>query len=465
MAISVYQQGGFGTTALFPSPVTAPRDPTINDRVSPSGQPYQVFQGWNNNVTDENFLYQGAGVWILIAGTSSFPVTPFVVGPTGQAGYQTIQSAIDAAVVAGGVSQAVWVQPGTYVENLDFSGATALGVGLTLMGATALGDEGQLEIVGTHIPPLTGVLVIRNFLLSSPTAIFSSTDAGSAQLVLIDMELNVEDGYTFDLLNWTGTFELFDINPGIADDGGINNTGGASFFMFSAGLGVGTLNTMNLSGIIGFGSVNIGCPVNFDTGSLMQIDVCQFGSPVTFAGSAEGELNNCRFTGGTSAAITMSSGGSVQVHQALVQSTNNPAIDGTAAGTLTLGDILFSNDSNISSGLIVAFVTALQGPTSVNGNLSLDLPSTQLQVEGGSVTDFIGQVVLGGGTFTIANTNIAATDKIFLQREGIGAPPLGVLDTTIVAGVSFTIDSLDVTTGLVIGGDVSTVNYFIVRQL
>lgn len=67
MAVSVYQQGGYGTAPLFPSPVIAQRDPTTTDRVSPSGQPYQIFQGWNNELTDDSYIYLGAGNWVTIA--------------------------------------------------------------------------------------------------------------------------------------------------------------------------------------------------------------------------------------------------------------------------------------------------------------------------------------------------------------------------------------------------------------
>ncbi len=67
MSINLYQQGGAGTVSQFPKPVIATRDPAITDTVSPSGAPYQVFQGWNNSTTDDNFVYLGAGNWILFA--------------------------------------------------------------------------------------------------------------------------------------------------------------------------------------------------------------------------------------------------------------------------------------------------------------------------------------------------------------------------------------------------------------
>ncbi len=452
-----------------PTVIRESRAPRTTDTRGGEG-PFPLGTIWIDTVARVIYSLVASGgtiaTWSVLGGAvGGFPITPFVVGPAGQATYQTIQAAIDAAIAAGGVSQSVWVQPGTFTEDLDFSGATALGVGLTLVGATALGDEGQLEIIGTHTPPTSGTLVIRNFLLSSPTAIFSSTAAGSAQLVFIDMELNVTNGFTFDLENWTGTFELFDINPGQGEDGGITNTGGASYFMFSAGLGSGTLNTMKLSGLTVFGEVNVGCPVSFGAGSVIQIDVCQFGGEVTFDGDSTGQLNNCRFNGGTDPGIVMGSTGDIQVSQALIQSSNSPAIDGAGAGTLTLGDIIFSDDADAAGTLTLDFAKAVQGPTAVNGDLLLSLPATQIQMEGGALTDFIGIGTLSAGTATIANTNIASTDRIFFQREALNASPeIGNLSYTISAAASFTVTSLT-DAGATASTDVSSFVYHIIREL
>jgi len=67
MSVSVYQQGGFGTAPLFPSPIIAQRDPTTTDIVSPTGLPYQILQGWNNELTDDTFIYLGSGNWVTVA--------------------------------------------------------------------------------------------------------------------------------------------------------------------------------------------------------------------------------------------------------------------------------------------------------------------------------------------------------------------------------------------------------------
>ncbi len=111
--------------------------------------------------------------------------------------------------------------------------------------------------------------------------------------------------------------------------------------------------------------------------------------------------------------------------------------------------------------------TAITGPASITGNLSLTGAATQFRLEGGAVTDFIGTATLAAGTVTVANTNIAAGDRIFIQRVAANASTtLGELSYTISAGASFTITSLILgTPGSPQTGDLSTVTYFIVRQL
>lgn len=183
MTNQAYQYaGGYGTVAIPNAPIIAPRSPATTDIISPNGNPYQLLQGWKNSVTGALYEYAGRGIWIEIvdAGgggpittltgttggaiapvsgninllgngqatfvgttgtltltqtTGGYPITPFVVGPVGKAGYQTIQSAINAANTAGG--GIVYIQPGTYTENL------ILQPKVNLLGAAgSLGDTG-----------------------------------------------------------------------------------------------------------------------------------------------------------------------------------------------------------------------------------------------------------------------------------------------------------------------------------
>lgn len=120
-----------------------------------------------------------------------------------------------------------------------------------------------------------------------------------------------------------------------------------------------------------------------------------------------------------------------------------------------------------------ALTARLEAPGAIGGTTPAaaeftTVAATQLQVEGGAVTDFIGTATLAlGTTGAIANTNIAAGDRIFIQRIAANASTLlGELSYTISAGASFTITALETATpGDTEVGDLSTVAYFIVREL
>lgn len=111
-------------------------------------------------------------------------------------------------------------------------------------------------------------------------------------------------------------------------------------------------------------------------------------------------------------------------------------------------------------------LTAGTGAVNVAGNLNLTSVATKMSYNGGAATDFIGTATLTAGTVTVANTNIAATDRIFIQRTAVNASTLlGELTYTISAGASFTVTSLETATpGDTEVNDVSSFVYFIVGQ-
>jgi len=148
-----------------------------------------------------------------------------------------------------------------------------------------------------------------------------------------------------------------------------------------------------------------------------------------------------------------------------------------AAGNMTLAGgtnitsvgsgstITFNLDAVVSVGTSVT-APAIVGSSSVTsgGDIIMSAVATKLQMNGGAVTDFIGQGTLVAGTVTIANTNIAAGDRIFVTRSALNASPaLGDFITTISAGASFTVASYDAL-GSLETTDVSGFDYFIVRQ-
>jgi len=90
--------------------------------------------------------------------------------------------------------------------------------------------------------------------------------------------------------------------------------------------------------------------------------------------------------------------------------------------------------------------------------------ATKISYNGGAATDAIGTATLVGGTVTVNNTNIAATDRIFITRNALNATPaLGFLVYTISAGASFTVASYSVL-GAAAVTDVSSFSYVIIGQ-
>lgn len=327
-----------------------------------SGGPISPVAG-NIDVKGLGNLYDivGSGNTLTVTPTlGAYPVTPYVVGPLGKAGYQTIQSAVNAANAAGG--GIVVAQPGTYTENLTlFSNVHIEGMDFSDAG-------GGVTIVGVHTPPTSGGFCFNNVALQSATNIFSSVAAGTTHLIIANAAVTVTNGHTFNLPNWTGKLESFDVNAAIGtNDGYINNTGGSVIAIFECSLGSGNVNSMIVSGpVFGDGS-NIYCPINFQTGSNVAIDYSFFGNAVTFSGNSTGTITTSHFSTGSLAAITMSSSGSWNIYTSIFDTSNDPAIAGAGVGTLKLGDVTFPNNSNISGSLTLAWADTKTGSLTVTG--------------------------------------------------------------------------------------------------
>lgn len=119
---------------------------------------------------------------------------------------------------------------------------------------------------------------------------------------------------------------------------------------------------------------------------------------------------------------------------------------GAAAKTLTLGSATAGSVTNVNSDLVIA--TAGKG----------------LTINGGAATDTIGQATLVAGVATVLNTNIAATDRIFISRRTTGGAAIGNLTYVINAGVSFVVSSFDDDGVTATITDVGSFDYLIIRQ-
>lgn len=141
-----------------------------------------------------------------------------------------------------------------------------------------------------------------------------------------------------------------------------------------------------------------------------------------------------------------------------------------ATTTVTAGTGITSTTGNITAtaGAVNAgtSMTATAGDiTATLGNVIINGAAKQLRIHGGAATDFIGQVTLTNGTADVLNTNIAATDLIFVTRSAKnGSTAYGGALITITAATKFNLTACkaDTTTET---NDQSTFDYVIIRQV
>jgi hypothetical protein len=292
-----------------------------------------------------------SGSTVTISATASgYPITPYVVGPIGAAGYQTIQSALDAANTAGG--GLVYVQPGSYTENL------------TLYNNCPI--QGAIDfttIIGVHTPPASGTFTFDSLLLQSATDIFSSLVAGTTALNINNCFIIIANGYVFNLLNWTGELLMDNCGEASTQDGVVNNTGGSAIKFINVEIGAGSSNTMTLTGNgdVRFDTCNINCPINIaGSGTFVFQNGVEIKNSLTIAGSKSGVIVQTDFLTGAATAFTWSSSGTCLLSNSTINTSANPAIAGAGAGTLTIGNIVFINNNDIAATLTLGTTALIQ---------------------------------------------------------------------------------------------------------
>lgn len=127
----------------------------------------------------------------------------YVVSPTsGQAGYMTIQSAINQAVTDGASSSTpatVWIWPGTYTENLTINSFVSL--------VSAAGGQPKAIVIGNAVytPAANGYFSAENINFQTPvggsSAFSIQGTAGSTTAIFTGCEFNGTTGTGFECLN------------------------------------------------------------------------------------------------------------------------------------------------------------------------------------------------------------------------------------------------------------------------
>jgi hypothetical protein len=388
---------------VFPSPVIAERAPTTNDKR------YEIGQDWIDTSTNKSYkltsVVSGSATWAVTgpgdseintltgdtggaisptasninilggdttqvdgsgstltinASASGYPITPYIVGPASSAGYTTIQSALDAANAAG-IDATIYVQPGTYSENLT------LYDGVDIVGSIYPG----VTIVGLHTPPTSGRFQFQNITIQSATDIFNSAAAGATNISVINSQINITNGFLFNLSNWTGTLMVKNCDSSSTNDGIMTNTGGASLTIYNSRLGNGTAKTLISSGNINIEHAVISCPIDFQTGTVIDIKSTEFEQSVSSSNNATGNCFNCVFSTGSTTAFTMNSTQDIGLIHCIIDSSGSPVVAGTGTGTLSLPSMTYLTNADLSTDLTILYTrhVGITSPYVVGANV------------------------------------------------------------------------------------------------
>jgi|SRR5579872_4775675 len=400
----------------------------------------------NINVLGTNTITtSGSGSTLTITATAGgFPVTPFVVGPAGKAGYQTIQSAINAATP----NATVYIQDGVYTENLSIPG-----------GISLVGNSLNVIVVGNHGISGTGTINVRNINFTVNSGSLFGVSSSSVNLFLNGCLWEIVNGYVVTAFSWTGGFYInncFDV--GSTTNGILNITGGsppAAVNITNSVIGAGpATGAMTSEGSVTIINSIIACSIVAVSGSL-YMQGCSTPATLTVQTTAAAIVSGCNFlnTNGLSA-IVYTSSVPFLIEHTTIDCPNNPAISGSTSATLTLDTVSFPSNTAIS-GTITSIVLVtpkgcVAGPASsvnntvptFNGTGGNTLKDTGVVIDANNNFTAIGGVggnVTGQITTDAVGLNLtttAANSQIQLISTGSGSVSIPGASGLLVASMS-----------------------------
>lgn len=319
---------------------------------------------------DVRTLTAGSGVsitngpgTITIGNTGSLAdlhTAKFIVGDTSNgANYSTIAAAIAAA----SSGNTVFIQTGTYTENLTLKAGVNLSAYVCdgAAGDFASAVATNVIILGKLTASYTGVVSISGVMLKTNSDFAVVLSSANSTLNLFGCYLN---GLNNTIISMTAAGRLNICNC----NGDLGTTGITVFAQSNGGL-VFTNCVFTNSGA--------STTVSTCSASSVSLSYCSF--PVGITSSASGNciilyssilgaiilgsattqiIEFSRITSGAASAISVSAGVSAIVHHTEISSSNTNAI--TGAGSITFGDLIFTSSSNlINTTTQVALITDL----------------------------------------------------------------------------------------------------------
>lgn len=279
-------------------------------------------------------------------------------GATDGANYTTIATAYAAAVAAGG-AQTVFIQPGTYTENLTLSPSVNLASfdcdsmtpSVTIIGKLTMTAAGTVSITGIR-------------LQTNADYVLQVTGANAIEINLLNCYINATNANGINNANANAGINLWRCFGNCSTNTFFIATAGSIKCFYCILTGNNTVaNSTFTNANFELDFTYMSCPITTSgTGSIGLFKsqlICANTTALTHGGSGASILDHSRIESGTATAISI--GGTLPIVQCSVFSTNAATIAG--AGTLLYNAISFYGASSTSN-----ITTAVQTPLVMSNN-------------------------------------------------------------------------------------------------
>lgn len=343
--------------------------------------------------------------------TTDLHAPKFIVGDTANgANYSTIAAAIAAA----SSGDTVYIQTGTYTENITLvSGVNLAALGsdcaVTNQGSNAASYEANVTILGTVTASYTGRCNLYGIKLQTNGAAAIATSGGvSQQLRLINCFVYANDATGITMNNSSGNINFIgcyfrSTGANILFANTANS--GIQFSNCIFGLASGAGDSTHASG----GMTINNCLCNtftFSTSSTATFNISNSlfskgaRTLITTSGTdASNLINNSVFISSTASALSIGSGTTVTMSNCVISSTNTNAI--TGAGTLVYSGLTFSDtSSNIN---VTTQTVRAEGPSRTIGSSNSGLANVLTVTNTSNTASSSAQVVVSTAGSTAAD--------------------------------------------------------------
>jgi len=356
------------------------------------------------------------------------------------ANFTTIASAI-AAAQGTGINSTIFIQPGTYTENIT------LVPGINLVAFDCDSETPNVTIIGKLTLTAAGTVSISGIRLQTNSdfaIVISGTLASQLQLRNCWLNCTNNTGISITSSSAGAGIELDKCRSELTTTGialfAISGGGsfGASFSILTNN-GASLTASTNSAGAITIRHCSLGIPITTSGTAALESDFNLFIMPtnlkvLTIGGSGTNILLNSTFSSGSATAISINA--ATLMANCVVSSSNASAIDGSS--TLSLSGCQFNGSSSTITTTTVTPLNSTTGTLNIKGGLIEKRTSTAI-----SYTVLVTDVIIGvttnaaARTITMPNAGLVAGQRWTIKDE---AGTAGSVNNITISGNGANID-------------------------